>query len=174
MSRSRLRAKGRREAGRFAQIPDNVLRSAGFQSLPGGAIRLLLALAAQYNGHNNGDLSAAMTVVRPYGFRSDDTLSNAVAALCQAQLIVRTRSHCRTRDGRRCALYALSWKSINDCPGKGLEVRPTKTPPHTFRPAEFAKDLLRKSEHLPPKTGALWPQQEQERSENQSATGTFQ
>lgn len=31
--------------------------------------------------------------------------------------------------GGRCVLYALTWRCIDYCPGKDLEVNPTTTPP---------------------------------------------
>ena len=47
----------------------------------------------------------------------------------QLELIIRTREGVFLNPGGRCALYALAWLPIHDCPGKALEVLPTTTPP---------------------------------------------
>lgn len=146
MARDRLKSKGRRESGRFAQIPDNVLRSAECHGVNGEAIRLLTALAAQYNGHNNGNLAAAMSIMRPYGFTRADTVFRSVHALLNAGLIIRTREGIFSSVKPKPALYALAWKRIDECPGKGLTVNATNAPPRTFRPADLAESRTRKSE----------------------------
>lgn len=144
MARTRLKAKGRSGVGRYARLPDAVLRSPEYQNLSGGAVRLLVALAAQYNGHNNGNLSAALSVVRAYGLRSSDTVSAALRTLEQSGLIIRTRDGMFCGGYSTCALFALAWDRIDECPGKGLAVAPTDRPPRTFQPAPTAKGPIRK------------------------------
>lgn len=146
MARDRLRTKGRRESGNFAMLPDVVLRSPEAHSVPGEAIRLLVALAAQYNGSNNGNLSAALSVLRAYGFTSSDTVSRNLRKLEGTGLIVRTRDGMFSCGVPACALYALAWKRIDACPGKSLTVTPTDRPPRSFQAANIAKRSVRKSE----------------------------
>lgn len=154
MARSRLKAKGRKDGGRFAMLPDAVLRSPEYHQLPGGAVRVLLALAAQYNGNNNGNLCAALTVVRNYGLNSSDTVSTNLRRLEQASLIVRTRDGMFCGGASTCALFALTWRPIDACPGKRLTVAPTDKPLRSFQPATLAKRPVRKSERTDPETGA--------------------
>jgi len=154
MARSRLKAKGRKDGGRFAMLPDAVLRSPEYHQLPGGAVRVLLALAAQYNGNNNGNLCAALTVVRNYGLNSSDTVSTNLRRLEQASLIVRTRDGMFCGGASTCALFALTWRPIDACPGKRLTVAPTDKPPRSFQPAALAKRPVRKPERVDPETGA--------------------
>lgn len=156
MSRTRLKAKGRKEGGgRFAAIPDNVLRSPEAHSVPGEAIRLLCALAAQYNGHNNGNLSAALSVLRDYGFNSAGTVSRGLRKLEDAGLIVRTREGMFMHGRTHCALYALAWRAIDACPGKELTVAATAVPPRRFQPANIANRPVSKQERSALKTGSV-------------------
>lgn len=156
--RSRIeKAKGRRERGSFAQIPASVLQSAEFHGITGEAVRLLLALAAQYNGHNNGNLCAALSLAKQYGFRSGDTLARAIAGLLEAGLIIRTREGMFQGAGSKCALYAIAWKPIDACPGKGLTVEPTNAPPRLFIPASKPNALSENRIRTDPKTGARPP-----------------
>lgn len=126
------RKKGRRESGRFAMIPLSVLASPEFHSIPGEAVRLLLALASQYNGYNNGNLNAALSEMRKHGFTSQGTLSRAIRRLLETSLIIKTRQGYFAAGKSTCSLFAIAWKPINECPGKGLEVKPTLAPPKTF------------------------------------------
>jgi DNA-binding transcriptional ArsR family regulator len=139
-----MKTKGRREGGRFVMLPEAVILSAEYQSLPGGAVRLLIALAAQYNGRNNGDLAAALSVVRRYGLASADTVSANLKRLEAAGLIVRTRDGQFCGGASTCALYALAWKPVDPCPGKGLTVAPTDRPIRTFYPAPITERPVRK------------------------------
>ncbi|MCL1483659.1 MULTISPECIES: hypothetical protein [unclassified Marinobacter] len=119
----RARATGKAGNGRFLAIPHSVLNSDAYRGLKGWGVRLLVDIAGQYNGKNNGDLCAAMTVMEPRGWKSNSSLGTALSALLAAGLIEQTRQGGRNR----CSLYAVTWHSIDDCGGK-LDVRPTKAP----------------------------------------------
>lgn len=117
MARSRReRLKGRRTAGKFALIPLAVLESVAYAALGWSARALLLEMAAQYNGHNNGDLTAAHAVHKARGWQRS-TLQAATAELEAAGFIARTRQGGRNS----CNLYAVTWQPIDECPGKGLD-----------------------------------------------------
>lgn len=121
MTRTLAKTKGRRAGGTFAAFPHDVLNSAAYVDLRPHAVKLLLDVAAQFRGSNNGDLSAAWGIMRTRGWRSHDTLGRACIELQDHGLIVKTR-----QGGRgRCSLYALTWKPIDDCKGK-LDVTPTR------------------------------------------------
>jgi len=49
----------------FAAIPVEVLTSVACRTLPAYAVRVLLAVAAQYRGNNNGDLALTFATARP-------------------------------------------------------------------------------------------------------------
>lgn len=116
MARSRLKAKGRATSGRFALVPVAVLDSLPYAALSWPARALLVELAAQYSGANNGDLTAAHTIHKARGWPRR-TLQRATEELEAAGFIVRTRQGGRNA----CNLYAVTWQPIDDCPGKRLD-----------------------------------------------------
>lgn len=139
MVHSREKSKGRRSGGRFAGIPHVVMDHPDYIALCNSARSLLMELSRQYNGHNNGDLSAPFSTMRERGVvKSKTTLAKLLRDLEQRQLLIRTREWRFLNPGGRCALYALTWLAIDECPGKGLEVKPTRSPPRAFT-AEIIK-----------------------------------
>lgn len=144
MARTRVKTKGRRDGGSFFLLPHTLLKCSDFASLSGSALKVLLHLGSQFNGKNNGDLSATLTDVRACGVRSSSTLAAAIVELQQRSLITCTRTGRFMRPGGRCALYGLTWLAIDDCPGKGLEHPPTAAPLRALS-LERTKDPVRKS-----------------------------
>ena len=128
MARNRLKSKGRAEGGGFIALPHALHDSPAFASLSGIEHKVLLGLMRQYRGNNNGNLSASHTQAKEWGVGSKTSLAKALDRLQQLELIIRTREGFFLNPGGRCALYALAWLSIDDCPGKALEVLPTTTP----------------------------------------------
>ncbi|MFT4255638.1 MAG: hypothetical protein QM599_01530 [Pseudoxanthomonas sp.] len=115
MAGNRKKLKGR-TAGKFALVPLAVLDSPAYKALNWAARALLLELAAQYHGHNNGDLCASYAVMKARGWQRS-TLQRAVEELEAAGFIVKTR-----QGGRHvCNLYALTWQAIDPCSGKQLD-----------------------------------------------------
>ncbi|RRW10492.1 hypothetical protein EGJ30_01585 [Stutzerimonas stutzeri] len=104
------------------------MQSPGHRALSFVARVVLQELMVQYKKNNNGDLSATRTMAREWGIGSDNTLRGALKELEAAGWIIQTRSSLFSRHGARCALYALSWLPIDECPGKDLEVGPTRAP----------------------------------------------
>jgi hypothetical protein len=125
-------AKGRNTRTKsFAGIPRVVLDHPDFIKLPPCAKVLLLELARQYRGHNNGDLQAAWSLMKLRGFGSNATLVKARKALLAAQLIVCTREGRFLNPGGVCGLYAITWLPVDECDGKH-DYRPTTTPIRKF------------------------------------------
>jgi hypothetical protein len=62
------------QTGRFIQIPFVVLKSESYRNL----------MLMQFNGRNNGDLSAAWSTMSEYGFKSKGTLNRSIKALLEA------------------------------------------------------------------------------------------
>ena len=121
----------------FAGIPHIVLEHPDFLRLPNRARALLLDIVYQFNGRNNGDLTVAFGFMSKRGWRSKETLSKAVGDLVSANLISKTRQGRFQNPGASCDLYALTWKPIDACPGKNLELEPTSTPPRNFSLERF-------------------------------------
>ena len=129
---SRIKAKGRRETGRFVAFPHTVIKTQDYIGLSYKSKVLLMDLALQYYGSNNGDLTVALAVLRNRGWKRQATISEAVKELLDADLIIRTREGQFRNPHSRCALYAITWQPIDDCNGKDLCVNPTTTAPRKF------------------------------------------
>lgn len=122
------------DRGGFAGIPRAVVSGPDFMSLNGGSVKLLIEFARQINGHNNGDLTAAWSILRERGFTSKGTIERAIKELIQRGLVVNTRQGRGGVDGKRLpTLYALSWLAI--CPvnlysgdKRVFDVEPTTQP----------------------------------------------
>jgi hypothetical protein len=108
------------------------MRSQDYRDLHGNAVKLLAALIFQFNGRNNGAFAAAWNIMKAHGFNSRGTVDRALEQLITANLITRTREGFFANPGGRCALYAVTWLPIDECPGKRLDVGPTTRPPRNF------------------------------------------
>ena len=135
---SKRRKNARRQGGhRFVGVPHVVLDSESYKQLPNRAKALMMDIAYFYNGRNNGDLSTAWGIMKRRGWRSKSTLSAAVNDLLSANLILKTRDGRFQNPGSCCDLYALTWRPIDECRGKNLDVPPTATPPRKFSLESF-------------------------------------
>jgi predicted DNA-binding transcriptional regulator AlpA len=97
----------------FVALPHSVVRCSGYIALTSHAKVLLVDMANMYNGKNNGDLSAAWRLMKPRGWKSQDTLNAAKQELLAAGFLFETRKGGRPN---RASLYALTWRSLNDSP----------------------------------------------------------
>jgi len=120
MALDRLKAKSRAYIEPIAAIPKALLESEEYAALTAFEVKLLLDLAAQFNGYtNNGDLGSNWKEMRKRGWRSKETLWNALAGLLSKGFITKTRQGGKNR----CSLYAVNWREIHECKGK-IDVRP--------------------------------------------------
>ena len=137
----RAKHKGRRAGHSFVQLPHYMIRSPQFYAIR-RAHTLLLFLASQYNGSNNGDLSATKDMVKEMSVCTPSKLDGLLKLLESAGFIVRTRHGVR----KVCNLYALTWYPIDECPGKFLEIA-----------AGPARNDWRKTDSLAPKSHPIGP-----------------
>ncbi len=125
--KKRERFKGRGQHS-YLGIPHYILRSPEFGSLRPAAVKLLIELAAKYNGSNNGDLSAVFKELRDRGWKSPGTLNQALKELLAADWFV-----CSRHGGKnRCSLYGITWWPIDHCDGK-LEIKAEKVASHAWQ-----------------------------------------
>lgn len=113
MNRKRWKEKGRSERkDRFAMIPCEVIRSANWANASKPCRALVTDIASQYSGHNNGDLTASRTVLRPLGWTSPGTIKELWREAVHYGLLVQTR-----QGGLfiGASLYALGWRPIDPC-----------------------------------------------------------
>lgn len=135
----------RREKGGFAAIPHCLLESPLFIGLSAHAVKLMMDLASQYKGFNNGDMTIAWTIMEIRGWKSRETLNNARKELLYKGLIEITRMG----DRRRPHLYALTFFAIDECNGK-LDVKPTERPTSAWRLHNPLPPLLQKQNRVTP------------------------
>ncbi|MHB8391857.1 MAG: hypothetical protein ACYDBH_20150 [Acidobacteriaceae bacterium] len=126
-------------------MPHAILTSDEWAALTAFEVKLLMDLYGQFNGSNNGDLSAAMTLMMPRGWKSKDTLHRALCGLLDKGFLQKTRQGGK----HRCSLYAVTWREIHECDGK-LDVRPTQTAPATWK-----KSVVRETYHIGTSGGAI-------------------
>ena len=117
--RQSARRRGRSNE-RFARIPLSVLESEAFTTLHHAAVRVLLILASQYWGGNNGALALTAQYARRFGFYGRDTIYRSLRELETRGLIVCTRRGMKIKNV--FTLYALGWEEIDNRDGKPLEV----------------------------------------------------
>jgi hypothetical protein len=140
---SRSKAKGRRESGSFLLLPHAVLNSANCIALSAYAKALLLDIAAQYKGSNNGDLAACWRLMQPRGWKSRDTLSRALRELIHFGLI----DLARQGGLHRASLYALTWRAVDNCNGK-LDVSATSVASNRWRETVGSPPPTKKRQHV--------------------------
>ena len=121
MVSKRERTKGRRGKGSYLGLPKQVIKSDAYNQLGAWSVKLLVDVAKQYNGFNNGDLSAVWSNFKEQGWHSKGTLSRAIKELIDKGFIELTRQGGKNR----CCLYAVTWELIDECKGK-LDVRETR------------------------------------------------
>ena len=111
MALSREKGKGRRQTSTFLPVPCAVLDSPNFRALSNKAKALILDIGARYNGFNNGDLAAPYSWMHKRGWRSKQTLENALRELIRMGMIELTR-----QGGLHGpSLYAFTWFGIDRC-----------------------------------------------------------
>lgn len=161
MSKSLLKAKGRRESGAFIAVPFSVINSKNFKMLSAKSIKLFIDVCSQLRMKrggpvNNGDLCITMKIMQERGWTSRDSLYLSRDELVYYGFI------CLTRKGGRnkAALYALTFFCINECGGK-LDIKETQKPTNEWRedqepwirPTRKLKSLSRFSPSLVPRAG---------------------
>ena len=104
-SRNEQRAgqKGRWPLPPFIRLPKYVVNHKDFSTLSGRATKLLIDVAVQYRGTNNGDLCAPLSLMRERGWNSSDQLNKAKKELVERDVIRVTRQGGRNKT----TLYAL-------------------------------------------------------------------
>jgi hypothetical protein len=100
-----------------------------FIGLSGVQTKLLIDIASQYNGYNNGDLCASLSVLKKRGWNSNDTISNGLKELTARNLIIQTK---QGGLGLGPNLYAITWQPIDECKGK-LDVPATTSASRSFK-----------------------------------------
>lgn len=120
MTRSKFKGgRGKRDGIAFVALPLVVLESKGYRQASATARALLIDVAMQYGGHNNGKLTACVKYLKPLGWSSNGTILRAMHDLQACGLIVETRKGARPN---KAAWFALTWQELDQ--GVGLDIDP--------------------------------------------------
>ena len=114
----RKAAKDKRDGSTFALLPLVVLESAGYRAAGHTARSLLVDMAMQYTGRNNGKLTACAKYLVPLGWRSNDVIVRARRDLIDCCLILETRKGARPN---RAGWYALTWLDLDVTDGLDID-----------------------------------------------------
>lgn len=105
------RYKGQiRDAGDFIALPHAVVDSAAYRGLSVHARALLIDIARQFKGHNNGSLLCSRDHMVPLGWKSSDMLTKSKRELLSAKLIHETVVGHRPN---KASWYALTWFALD-------------------------------------------------------------
>lgn len=122
------KTKGRRNGKPFVPLFHDLLGHPNYINLSNRAKGLLTDLLSQYNGFNNGDLSACRTLMEKRGWRSGSSLNLALKELLYYEFVKVSR-----QGGRRIpTLLALTCFPIDECKGKH-ELRATAAANNDYR-----------------------------------------
>ena len=121
MARSKWKAgRDKRDGGQFIALPLVVLDSPGYRLASYPARAMLVDIAMQYSGGNNGKLTACAKYLHPKGWNSNATIHRAVRDLIDCRLLIETRKGARPN---KAAWFALSWLALDQT--SGIEIDPT-------------------------------------------------
>ena len=103
---------------RYITFPNQCLASENFGSLSPHAVKLLMDLAAKYQGFNNGDLNMVWPEMKARGWNSKTTLYKYRDELIEKGWLIQTRQGWNNR----CALYGITFMKLGDFGGNKLDV----------------------------------------------------
>ena len=127
------KAKLKWGGGSYVALPRNVLKSHGYANLSAYAVKLLNDLLSQYHGNNNGDLCAALKLMKVRGWKSNSTLSKARKELVEKGFIAVSKMGGRNNP----TLFSVTFYSIDECINNKTkfsrhEVMPTTKPANNW------------------------------------------
>jgi len=118
------------DGGMAFVIPVTLLKHTNWIRLGPHSIKLIMDLARQYSGMNNGYLCPAWEAMKKCGWRSRETLYIAIQEAEHYGVIQKTLQGGRNRANR----YAFTWWPINDLNGLfSLDVGPTSSPSNAWK-----------------------------------------
>lgn len=132
MAKSFKGNKEKRDGGGFVALPFVVIDSPSYQGLGFAARALLIDIARQHTGSNNGRLVACAKAMRPRGWNSNGTVSRALKELQASGLLIQTRLGMKPN---RAAWFALGWQSLDVTSGIDID-------PRTYRTGQYKMAAL--------------------------------
>jgi hypothetical protein len=107
MAFNREEIKGRRDYGRYYNVPHSITDTPAYFSLSAHAFKLWHDLHLQYNGKNNGRIDAILTRLEKRGWKNG-TLYRSLNELLKKGFIVKTRQGGIGAMKKTCSLYRFT------------------------------------------------------------------
>ncbi len=107
MAHTRSEIKGRRDYGRYYNVPHTIADTPAYCSLSVYAFKLWHDLMLQYDGKNNGRIDAILTRLEKRGWKNG-TLYRALNELQEKGFIVKTRQGGIGAMKKICSLYRFT------------------------------------------------------------------
>lgn len=117
------------DGGSAFVIPYTLLRHENFRRLSAHGVKLILDLARQYTGFNNGYLCPSWSLMKGHGWHGSQKLNEALRECEHYRLLVRTQQGWLNKPN----LVALTWRRIDEKQGHPLMVRPTLKPSDAWK-----------------------------------------
>ena len=124
-----------RSGEHFAALPADMMDSDAFRWLPSFGVRVLVALAAQYRGINNGGLELTLKKAARFGIKRTE-LYAGLKLLAFVGLIKKTVAERKSSGKGVPAKYALTWWPTDEFPA--YNILATERPANTW--AKFRGD----------------------------------
>lgn len=114
MGRDKRAKSTGRDGTKFALLPHVVLDSPAYLQLSAPAKVLLVEMARQFHGHNNGSLLCSRSKLAPRGWTSNDVLTRAKKELIAAGFLFQTVAGQRPN---KASWYAVTWLNLDRLDG---------------------------------------------------------
>ena len=137
------KSRSARDGGQFLALPRVVLDSPGWLQAGHTARSLLIDMACQYTGRNNGRLVATVDLLGARGWKSPGVLGQARRELLACGLLVEVR---KGGFPNLAAWHALSWLDLNQT--DGLDINPR------FYESHYRRSYLRPQPYARPRRQA--------------------
>jgi len=103
-----------RDPGPFVALPHSVLKSAAYLGLSANARSLLIEVALQFRGDDNGRMLLSRAHLKKRGWASSDMIDKGKRELLNAELIFETVKGHRPN---KASWYAVTWHKLNKLDG---------------------------------------------------------
>jgi hypothetical protein len=104
----------------YYRVCKSLYDSYAFRTLSHKALALLHHMLIQFNGGNNGNISATLSIMKSFGWSSSATLSSAIKELLEHGLLKKTRQG-GMGAMKQCSLYAFTHLPVSENMRKGVK-----------------------------------------------------
>lgn len=135
--------------GAHVRIYKDLLDSPAWAALSWTGRSLFLDLRSRLGRNNNGNISAALSLMREKGWRSSSTLADALFELQALGFIAKTRDTVGVENGSRvCCLYRFTDLQTYEFPKLHVAAHPETHEYRKYRTLAAAEQALREAEAL--------------------------